>query len=504
MKNCKKIFALNWRTIVCFVFINMIFSFYAYPKGGGTPYSVFYGMWLEHVKDSTEFTLLTVIPGETLSEISPLLKKALKVKSDITCDSTASVGGTLTKLLKEKYAKKSNEKNDFLAIQYSTSSSDFADYLIKWPDSKYAEEAKARLECFKANELWLVAKETKSRETYERFAQYCADHAICEFEGCQRISKTSHDIGTAICDWYSIIDRSNVLDCSIYKDYSDYIEKYGRNSLFGNDASDSLQVNKDRYDWNIAVMEDTPNAYKEYIDNHGDGKHVRKAEALIKELELWNIAAKSDGYDDYCAYYSEYPDGKYAEEAAEKMKRHEEPLWEITKKSNTLKAYEDFVRKYPSGFYASDAQNLITEMRLAPYLKNPPSFNSISTVGYYSHPGYSLVCLGNIDKSTTITVSLNGPTGFSKTIRPGGREWVRVKNGSYKILVQASNVQNWWGNASLENHMYADAWATTSTFNGISIGSNKDEAAFERLLTEIKAKAAEEEINTLIYILKGE
>ena len=52
--------------------------------------------------------------------------------------------------------------------------------------------------------------------------------------------------------------------------------------------------------------------------------------------------------------------------------------------------------------------------------------------------------------------------------------------------------------------MYADGWATSTSFNGITIGSNRDEAAVDRLLKEIKAKAAEEEINTLRYILKGE
>lgn len=489
---------------MCFVFINMMFSLYVYPKGGGTPYSVLYSMWLEHVKDSTEFTLLTVIPGETLSEISPLLKKALKVKGDITCDSTASVGGTLTKLLKEKYAKKSNEKNDFYAIQYSTSSSDFENYLEKWPNSKFLEEAKARLNCFKVNELWLIAKEANTRKAYEKFAEYSKESPICEYEGCQKISESNFNVGTAIGEWYSLIDRSLEQDNSIYKDYSIYIGKYGEYSPFAKEAMDSLRVNKDRYDWDIAVKEDTPEAYKEYIDNHNNGKFIWKAKALVKELDLWNKAVTSNMYNDYCKYYSEYPDGKYATNAVEKIKQQEESVWEISRKKNTLKAYEDFVNEYPNGYYASEAQNLITKLRLAPYLKNPPSFNSIQSVGYYSHPGYSLVCLGNVDKSTTIVVSLNGPTGFSKSIKPGSREWVRVKNGSYRILVQASNVQNWWGNASFENRMYADGWATSTSFNGITIGSNRDEAAVDRLLKEIKAKAAEEEINTLRYILKGE
>ncbi len=357
-----QIFALNWRAVTCLLFVNFVFSICAYPKGGGTPYSVFYGIWLEHVKDSTEFTLLTVIPDETLSEISPLLKKALKVKSDITCDSAASVGITLTRFLKEKYGKKSNEKNDFFAIQYSTISRDFENYLEKWPNSKSSEEAKSRYNCFKANELWQIANEIKTRDAYESFAKYTKDTPVCQYEGCQRISELNYNLGTAIIEWFSLIDSSSEQDYSIYKAYLSYIEKYGEYSLFGKEAMDSLRINKDRYDWDIAVKENTSGAYKEYIENHNRGRHVWEAKAILKELELWNIAATSDMYNDYCKYYSEYPDGKFASKAADKIKQHEESVWEATKKKNSLKAYEEFVKEYPSGFYASEAQNLTTKL----------------------------------------------------------------------------------------------------------------------------------------------
>ena len=158
--------------------------------------------------------------------------------------------------------------------------------------------------------------------------------------------------------------------------------------------------------------------------------------------------------------------------------------------------------QYPNGYYANEAQNKITEIRLAPYLKEAPSFNSISHVGFYSHPGFSLICLGNIDKNNKMTISLKGPTGFSKTLAPGKYEWVRVRNGSYKILVQASKTENWWGNATFENKMYAGAWSTyTNTLFGVQKVTNKDEEALQKMREDISAKAAEEEINTKKYIL---
>lgn len=494
-------------TTICLLIMTTLSAF---PKGD-TPFGVFCNLWQEQNQKSQELTLLTPVPSEVLNQISPLLKKSLKVKTDVKYDLPTNVSGVLTTLLKEKYGKKSNEKNDFYAIQYSMDSSDFENYLNKYPNSKFADEAKARLECFKENELWEIAAKNKTREAYEAFANYCTDHSLVEYEGCEAISKNNHTSASAIAEWYALSDRSKGNNPEIYNAYSKYINKYGNSSIFSGEAKDSMNLNKDRFDWSIAKEENTIGAYKEYIKNHGNGRFAWKAKSLVKEMELWEKAQESDKYEDYCAYYTEYPDGLFAPQATEKIKKEEERIWNDVKKMEgmasdaiLLKAYESFVKIYPSGYYASEAQNRITELRLAPYLKNPPSFNSIQSAGHYSHSGYSLVCLGNVDKNTTITVSLTGPTGFSKSIKPGNYEWVRVKNGTYKILVQASNVQNWWGNAVFENRLYADGWATSTSFNGLTISSNRDDAAVKRLISVIKAKAEDEEIKVLQNILKGE
>lgn len=184
---------------------------------------------------------------------------------------------------------------------------------------------------------------------------------------------------------------------------------------------------------------------------------ISKANEMIDELELWNKAVASERYEDYCNYYVDYPDGLFAEKAIEKIQQKETADWKAALTNNSIKAYEDFVKKYPIGYYASNVQSLITELRLAPFLNTPPSFNDITAFGPYPHPGYSLVCLGNVDKQNTIRISFTGPTGFTKSFKAGSFEWIRVKNGNYKILVQASDTENWWGKALFENRVYADA-----------------------------------------------
>ena len=471
-------------------------------KKGNTPFSIFMNLWEDQGNDAGSLTLLTPISKSSLESFTPLLKKSLKVKEDIVFGDTLCVGGILTTMLQSRYGNKSNEKNDFLGIQYSTSSADFDNYIQRFPDSRYATEAQARKQCFEENENWMAAIAKGNREAYEAFAQCCEGHDQCAYDGCENISATNHFRAQAVRAWYALCDRSDGTNYAIYNDYADYLEKYGSLSVFSAAANDSMELNKDKYDWRVATAAHTLPAYQTYLTDHPDGRYAWFAEDNVAQMTLWQEAVASDQYSGYCAYYHQFPDGLYASEAIEKVKASETPDWTSTKKKNTLAAYEKFVSQYPDGYYASEAQNKITEIRLAPYLKEAPSFNSISNVGFYSHPGYSLLCLGNIDKNNKMTISLKGPTGFSKTLAPGKYEWVRVKNGSYKILVQASKTENWWGNATFENKMYAGAWSTyTNTLFGVQKVTNKDEDSLTQMREKIAEKAAEEEINTRKYIL---
>lgn len=478
-----------------------------------TPYQFIKKIWKEQVNDSTDFSLLTVVPVETLNKISPLLKKEFKVKSDFQFDSKTDVGRVLTTLLKEK-SKKSNAKNDFLVIRYSTDRHDFENYLKTYPDSKFAIEVRGRMICLKECDLLRKAEKSKKRSDYEEFAKLCAGTSVCTYDGYKEISSKNHVYASAIADWFALLDRKDKED-GIYKDFAIYLEKYGQNSIFSKEATDSMNYYKDRYDWNIAKKSDSLNAYKKYLEHHNDGNFSWHAENKVKEFEMWEKAVASDKYEDYCTYYNEYPNGKFTQETIKKLKKEEDELWNKVKKSEgrstgtgdifdpALVEYTMFVNKYPSGYYASEAQNKIAELRLAPYLKDTPTLGEMPKQGPYSTLGYSLICLGNVDKSAKITVSLSGPTGFSKTIAPGKYMWIKVKNGAYKILVQSSRTENWWGNANYDSGVYAGAWSTSTSINGISMISNKDEKALEKVKEEIFRKVFEETINTA-KILRSE
>ena len=465
-----------------------------------TPFGIFSNVWAAQGFDTQNLSVLTPVTDEALGKVSAQLQKELKVKNAVDFGSDNTVGSLLTTLLKAKYGKKTNAKNDFLAIQYSTSASDFAEYLKKYPDSKFAQEADAKIRCLSCYDKWSDTEKKGTREAYEKYCEEVGRLGGFSYAGYDPLVSDMQQKSSSISKWYKLTDEVKDKDCSKFKDFAQYIDDCGEKAVFAEAARDSMELNKDRYDWAEANKQKTLEAYKNYLENHEDGLYHYSAQELVKELELWEKAKTSGKYDDYCTYYTEYPDGKHADEAIEKIKAEEEDLWKMTQSLGSIENYELFVAKYPSGYYASEAQKKMAELRLAPYLKDKPSFDKFPRVGDYSHPGYSLICLGNCDNSKAITVSLTGPTGYSKTIPRGKYEWVRVKNGSYKVLVQASSVENWWGNVTFENSLYANAWNTIEQMNGFTIKSNKDKAAYDRIVKAVEEKASDEYLKTLMYI----
>ena len=69
-------------------------------KKGGTPFLAFKALWEEQGNNVENFTLLTPVSETSIEAITPLLKKALKVKEEVDFGDTLTVGNILTTLQK--------------------------------------------------------------------------------------------------------------------------------------------------------------------------------------------------------------------------------------------------------------------------------------------------------------------------------------------------------------------------------------------------------------------
>ncbi len=448
-------------------------------KVNGTPYTMLAALLeAQGFPIDSSFCLTTTLPDTMMQTVVPQLAKAMKVKGDINIDFSEehNTSEVLTVLMKAKYAKKSNKKADFYKIQYSLKTSDFDEYIKKYPKSKFVAEAENRRKCA---ELWADWKTTmlksfiyETQESLEDFARkyyYDATPEICFAEGYEPISRKYYEEAEAIGEWLTLLKSEQATrglthgskDCDIYLDY---LGRYGIYSYFGDVASDSLEACFDNRAWLEAEEQATIEAFEDYVAYFPKGRHTRHAQNKIDDWQAWATAREKNSYSGYCEYFNEYPEGDSVALAISYMKQKEQEWWDNAQKKNTLAAYDDFIDRFPKGYYSNEAKNKAGEMRLEGVKNEKETINSLEELGIYSQFGYSLVGLVNIDKETSMTISLIGKTGEKVVLEHGESQWVRVKNGKYKILVQAAGHENWWGNVEFENKIYADGWYSTPNY----------------------------------------
>lgn len=415
-------------------------------------------------------TMETILPDSSLSQLTPQLKKKFNIRKDVIFPENANVSQALMTLMNAKYEKKNNKKANFFKIQYSLSDDDFAWYLEKYPNSRFAQEAYAKQQCTQQHEAWIEAFQEGNRDTYFAYGLQYFSSADCEYEGYELISHTDNMHAKAIESWQSLLESEReaigvgdhvIKDCS---KYNDYLEQYGHYSVFLNEAKDSLNVCQERQAWEDATQQNTLEAFKEYVENYPYGPHARFARNKVADAEAWSEARAKNTYSGYCDYYADFPEGDSVAFAIEVMKEKEAEWWNNTIKKNTLPAYDDFIDRFPKGYYSNEAKNKAGELRLDEVKGQEETISELAEMGAYSQFGYSYIGLANLDKNITMTVSLIGNTGEKVTLKHGEYKWVKVKNGKYKILVQAIGHENWWGNVEFDNHIYADGWYSTPNF----------------------------------------
>ncbi|MDR1743090.1 MAG: hypothetical protein LBR48_04635 [Dysgonamonadaceae bacterium] len=94
------------------------------------------------------------------------------------------------------------------------------------------------------------------------------------------------------------------------------------------------------------------------------GFYVYKNIVLANNLERsdWDVAVKENTVDAYLSYIQKYPEGKHSDKALENLKTlkdSEAALWEQIRNTDNTSELQDFVRRYPQSAY-----NTLVRIRL--------------------------------------------------------------------------------------------------------------------------------------------
>jgi outer membrane protein assembly factor BamD (BamD/ComL family) len=223
-----------------------------------------------------------------------------------------------------------NAKQNDLIKSYKT-------YLEKYPNGKYAFDAKSRI-----SQLEQIKQQKQQAEKERVEKEYLAKQEEILWQNA----------------------KQNDLIIS----YKTYLEKYP-NGKYAFDA-------KSRISQLEQIEQQKQQAEKERVEK----------EYLAKQQEsLWQNAKQNDLIKSYKTYLEKYPNGKYAFDAksrisqleqieqqkqqAEKervekeyLAKQEEILWQNAKQNDLIKSYKTYLEKYPNGKYAFDAKSRISQL----------------------------------------------------------------------------------------------------------------------------------------------
>lgn len=411
------------------------------------------------------------------------LAKAYRVRKPVDIEPDATLGEIIRAYMTTKYAKNRGEKYDYLIVCYSSSIYDHLSFMAQYPNSRHFKEIELKSACVMQNNSWQMCLDDNER--YTVYQQYGVSY--CPYDGFRSLSDQNNQYRKAVEDWYALMQKRNEnpdLDCDIYasfiSDHSDIFDGYNWA------VYDSLDACRQRQAWLFACELHSIDGFHDFVLEYPESKCAEKAIRIIKDMAAWQLAVDANTHDSYSQYYTDFPEGDSIMVAANKLQQIEEEAWQKACRKNTIESYEHFVTQYPQGYYTESALKRQIDMEIQKFDNNKKgNIEKLELLGISSRLGYGLICFGNVGKSNSITVLMQGKTPVKVTMKPGQSQWVWVKNGEYQIYVTSSNGSEWnengRGKVLVEDGIYFNAWyAWTSFFN-------HNDAINEVLYTDRKA-----------------
>ena len=311
-----------------------------------------------------------------------------------------TVGEMLTNILQYKYADKKGAEWAWRQIQYSSKFEDYALFILNYPNSKHLTEVYSKLIVIRLYDAFYSLEESDSIE-----------------EACREY-------------------------LNLYSRYSYFYETFIRKYECGGCGIQCI----DYEGFSYFNPEEWAGAVREFLQDKKE------------EQQLWKAALREDTHDAYWDYYVSYPQSATADSAIERTKEFEQTAWNKALERDSRNAYEEFIGQFPKGYYSNEAYRKIVQ-ECIDTISTEADINDLEEYCDYDHPGYSLICIGNINnKGKSYKVTLTGDLGYRMTLKPGEYKWLEVLDGDYSILIEAEGATPHWGNISCYGYIYAQAW----------------------------------------------
>ena len=344
------------------------------------------------------------------------------------------------------------EQIDWKSTINSNSISSFNAFIAKYPFSNYTKQANENLRFLYEEKDWNYASRTDIITEYNSFLRKYPN-SLYSKQAKQKIAKIEE-----LDAW----KKSKIIN-TIYG-YQNFITSY-TNSKYVFDAKNKIESLKDENAWGDAEIIGSLEAYKSYVNSFPYGTKRGKALDKIKEIEVilpeWEKTLRKNNPEAFQNFIQLFPNSFYAEQANNKLNRLELADWNNAKKRNRISSYRAYISTFPDGIHSEEARKRIIDIEVDAIFKGDhgtlPPMNRIS-------PEYSSSTTNDIEifNNTiyTLIVRYSGTDSRRIVIEPEKREKLVLRNGSYRVTasVNAQNVRNYAGSEKLEGGEYSSEY----------------------------------------------
>ena len=196
--------------------------------------------------------------------------------------------------------------------------------------------------CVSSKKEWIQATSINKVGAYDEYLSKYPDGEFAD-EAIKRRKGLKMEL-----DWHSTQSKSNI------KEYEEFLRIYP-DSRYKSEALNELVFLKD---WKNALSLNSINGYENFLSRHPNTKYSDKAHEGIDKLRIekaWESAIAKDDINSYANFLNQYPGSEFTKKAHKRHKEIQEDMeWKKARSENTISTYRQFLSKYPHGLHSND------------------------------------------------------------------------------------------------------------------------------------------------------
>lgn len=248
--------------------------------------------------------------------------------------------------------------------------------------------------------------------------------------------------------------------------YENFINRFP-SSEYADAAEERIRILREPEVWSQAQETDHIDAFREYLRNYPDGKHINKAKARVVEIadSQWDLISLSRSEVEIRNFLKRYPETSKTATAEARIQELFND-WAWIREQDSLEHYKRFVTRFPNHPERRWMEKRIIDLEV----------NEIAAGEHGEMPRAQLLSYGGsvveleVENQTgyELSVRYSGPDSRKLVIPKGASQTVSLPPGEYKIAasVTAANVRNYYGTDTMRGGQYSSSFYIQQEYGG--------------------------------------